>query len=142
MHGEIEISAAHPTLELNESNVRQLVERIISGEGKELRFLGIVLTDHATVHELNRDFLGHDYETDVISFVLDDESENVIDGEVYVDLDTAKERAEEFGASFEQESMRYIAHGLLHLAGYDDASDAERAQMRLLEDHYLTPNIP
>jgi len=142
VHGELEISAAHQALKLDESAVRQLVDRIISGEGKELRFLGVVLADHETVHELNRDFLGHDYETDVISFVLDDESENVIDGEVYVDLDTAKERAEEFGASFEQESMRYIAHGLLHLAGYDDATEADRTHMRRLEDHYLSPDIP
>ena len=106
-----------------------------------LRELSVVLADRATVHALNREWLGHDNPTDVVSFPLDEEAaaEGVIEGEVYVDLDTAAERAPEFGAAFEEEALRYVVHGLLHLAGHDDATDADRARMRALEDRYLCP---
>ena len=119
--------------------MREVVGRVLHGEGFGLSELSIVLADHPTVHALNRDWLGHDYETDVVSFPLDDEAtaRRTVDGEVYVDLDTATERAPEFGASMEEEALRYVVHGLLHLLGYDDATDAERAAMRGLEDRYL-----
>ena len=54
-----------------------------------------------------------------------------------MDLDTAAERAPEFGVPFEREALRYVVHGVLHLAGHDDATDAGRAAMRALEDVYL-----
>lgn len=130
---------AHKDLQVDEEEVHGLVQRAIEGEGYEIEDLSIVLADHTTVHTLNRDWLGHDYETDVVSFVLDEEAQvtNKLDGEIYVDLDTAFERAQEFGATFEQEAMRYIVHGLLHLMGYNDATEYERRQMRTLEDRYL-----
>lgn len=132
----IEISNVHPTLRLGEEEVEALAQRVVDGEGAEIVFLSIILADHATVHQLNRDFLQHDYETDVLSFPLD-ERPGLVDGEVYVDLDTAAERAPEFGATFDQEARRYVVHGLLHLLGYDDASPEGKAQMHMLEDRYL-----
>ncbi len=95
--------------------------------------------DHAAVLALNRRHLGHDYLTDVLSFSLVDEDDppGAVEGEVYVDLDTAAERCAEFGATFEQEAARYAVHGLLHLIGYDDATAEGRAAMRACEDRYL-----
>ena len=84
---------------------------------------------------MNRDHLDHDYPTDVLSFPLS-EGEPV-EGEVYVDLDMAAERAPEFSTDFSREAARYVIHGLLHLAGYDDGSDAGRQTMRSLENRYL-----
>ncbi|MFN3595794.1 MAG: rRNA maturation RNase YbeY [Rubricoccaceae bacterium] len=135
----LEVHNTHPTRRLDEAAVAALVARILDGEGFTLGALGVILADHAAVHALNRDWLGHDYETDVLSFSLDDDApaRRVIDGEVYVDLDTAAERAPEFETTFEQEALRYVAHGVLHLAGYDDATDDARAFMRRLEDRYL-----
>jgi rRNA maturation RNase YbeY len=129
----------HPTLALNEQEVRALAGRIASGEGVAWRGVGIILGDHALVHELNREWLGHDWETDVVSFPLDEEAraDGVIEGEVYVDLDTALEVAPDHRTTFAHEALRYVAHGLLHLIGYDDATDADRAAMRALEDRYL-----
>ncbi|NNF59513.1 MAG: rRNA maturation RNase YbeY [Rhodothermaceae bacterium] len=135
----VAIHQVHPTCSLEEETVRAAIERTVEGEGVTIRELNVVLTDHTTVHDLNREWLGHNYETDVVSFVLDEAApaQRLVDGEVYVDLDTAAERAEEFGATFEQEVLRYVIHGLLHLMGYDDATDTERARMRALEDRYL-----
>lgn len=135
----LDIHLAHPSLALDEAAVRAAVARAAAGEGFAVVALSVVLADHAAVHALNREWLSHDYETDVVSFALDDEAaaRGEVDGEVYVDLDTAAERAPEFGAAFEEEALRYVLHGLLHLMGHDDATDEERSRMRALEDRYL-----
>lgn len=139
----IDISQAHASRSLDEETLADLIRRTAEAEGFEIRYLGVVLADHETVYGLNRDFLRHDYVTDVLSFSLDEDAaaERVIDGEVYVDLDTAAERAPEFGTTFEDEARRYVVHGLLHLMGYDDATDADRAAMRRLEDTYLRGRV-
>ncbi len=130
------IEQAHPNLRLSEERLRTVVHRVIDGEGAALRYLGLILTGHATVRALGRTYLDHDHDTDVLSFPLS-EDDGEIDGEVYVDLDTARERHAEFGASFEEEALRYAVHGLLHLIGYDDADPAARRAMRRREDRYL-----
>ncbi|MAQ93224.1 MAG: rRNA maturation RNase YbeY [Rhodothermaceae bacterium] len=135
----VEVHQAHDTRRLDEDAVRAVVAAVCAGEGAEAESVGIILGDHALVHELNREWLGHDYETDVVSFTLDEDAQarGVLDGEVYVDLDTAAERASEFGVTPEHEALRYVAHGVLHLCGHDDATDGQRAAMRALEDRYL-----
>ena len=135
----LRIEHTHPTRALDEDALAALIHRTAEGEGFAVRSLGVILADRETVHRLNREFLAHDYATDVLSFPLDETAaaERLVDGEVYVDLDTAAERAPEFGTTFEDEARRYVVHGLLHLMGYDDATDAERAAMRRLEDLYL-----
>jgi len=135
----LEVHHAHETRQLDEDAVRAVVAAVCAGEGVTVASLGVVLGDHALVHDLNREWLGHDYETDVVSFVLDEEAQarGQIDGEVYVDLDTAAEVAPEFGVTMAHEALRYVAHGVLHLAGHDDATDAMRQAMRALEDRYL-----
>ncbi len=135
---ELVIAQEHPTLRLGEAVVERLTRHLMHAEGIPWRYLGIILTGHERVLELNRSFLGHDYHTDVLSFDLGDETPDApLAGEVYVDLDTAAERHAEFGTTFEEEALRYVAHGLLHLAGYDDATPAEKAAMHALEDRYL-----
>ena len=131
----------HPSRSLPEAEVRALVGRILDGEGLEARGVGIVLADHAEVLRLNRAYLDHDYETDVLSFSLDESGpqNGFVEGEVIVDLDTAAERADEFGTTYRREALRYVAHGLLHLCGYDDATPDEKAAMHRLEDRYLGP---
>ncbi len=135
----LEIHAAHPTRQLDAAHVHAVIAAVCHGEGVRIASLSVVLADCETVWAVNRDWLQHDYPTDVVSFVLDEEAQvrGEIDGEIYVDLDMAAERADEFGAAPEHEALRYVAHGLLHLVGYDDATDAERAAMRSLEDRYL-----
>ncbi len=135
----IEVSNAHPSRSLDAALLEALIRWMAEVEGFAVRSLSIVLADRATVHRLNREFLDHDYPTDVLSFSLDETAfeERAIDGEVYVDLDMAAERAPEFGVPPEVEARRYVLHGVLHLMGYDDSTDAERAVMRSLEDKYL-----
>lgn len=132
----IVIEQAHPHLRIDIHVLRQLINHVATEEGNTLGTLSVVLADHDTVLALNREYLDHDYVTDVLSFDLSDTPDR-IDGEIYVDLDTAAERHDEFGATFEEEARRYVVHGLLHLIGYDDATPAEKAAMRRLENRYL-----
>lgn len=131
------IEHAHPALHLDENALRQLVACVLAAEDRPLHYLGIILTDHATVLDLNQTYLDHDYLTDVLSFPLGDDDDAAIDGEVYIDLDTARERHRDFDVTFEEEAHRYLVHGLLHLIGYDDDTPAARQTMRGLEDRYL-----
>jgi rRNA maturation RNase YbeY len=128
----------HPALALNEETLGRLIRHVVDAEGATLTHVSVVLSDHATVRRLNREYLDHDYNTDVLAFSLREDPEgDDVEGEVYVDLDTAAERHEEFDASFEREAYRYVVHGVLHLLGYDDATEAGNQAMRSREDDYL-----
>ena len=135
----LDVTLDHDRLSLDEARVAAVVDAVCRSEGVRVESLGVVLGGHALVRDINREWLGHDYETDVVSFVLDEDARarGALDGEIYVDLDTAEERAPEFGTTFEAEALRYVAHGVLHLAGHDDATDPQRAAMRVLEDRAL-----
>lgn len=133
---ELLVANEHDTLKVNEAALDLLARRVLAEEKCSWTYVGIILDGHEAVHALNREFLAHDYETDVLSFLVD-ESDEGLEGEVYVDLDTAMENAARFETSFDQEVARYVVHGLLHLAGHDDSTDAAREGMRRLEDSYL-----
>lgn len=142
----LSIEHDHSALALDEDLLERLVHHVIEAEEGELVHVSLVLSDHATVRQLNRDYLDHDYNTDVLSFSLRADAEtpstDVVEGEVYVDLDTAAERHEEFDTSFEREAYRYVLHGVLHLLGYDDATEDGQEAMRAREDQYLDAVLP
>lgn len=116
------------------------LEDVLSELHQNVESVGIILADHDFVHALNKDYLSHDYRTDVISFTYSEDHEPLC-GEVYIDIETAREQAIERGLSELAEVVRYGVHGLLHLVGHDDESTAQREAMRLLEDAYLA-NYP
>ncbi len=126
----------------NESNqkpvprtkIQEVVRRVFASEGiKEAEINVIIVTDEK-IHELNLEFLQHDYTTDVITFPL---SENPLEGEVYISADTARNQAVEFGVTLTEEILRLAAHGALHLAGYNDTTPEEKKIMSTLETKYM-----
>jgi rRNA maturation RNase YbeY len=84
---------------------------------------------------LNRRFLSHDYVTDVLSFDL--EGGKMLEGEVYVNLDRARQQAQEYGVAFGNEVARLVIHGTLHLVGYDDRRPKDVRAMRSQEEKHL-----
>ena len=88
------------------------------------------------LRNVNKQYLDRDDYTDVISFNLS-EDENV-EGEVYLSYDRVKENSDFYDVSAEQELIRVMVHGLLHLIGYQDKTEAEKNQMTEKEDHYLS----
>jgi rRNA maturation RNase YbeY len=142
----LSIEHDHPSRSLDEEPLDRLVRHVVAAEDGTLVHVSVVLSDHDTVRRLNQEYLGHDYNTDVLSFSMradsDEDGEKTVEGEVYVDLDTAAERHDEFDTSFEREAHRYVVHGVLHLLGYDDATADGQAAMRALEDQYLDEVLP
>ena len=145
----ISIEHHHPDHSVDPDALKTLIRHVVNAEGGRLRYIGIVLAGHETVTRLNREYLDHDYDTDVLAFSLadpeadddrdgdSDSSRSVVEGEVYVDLDTAEERHQEFDATFEEEARRYVVHGVLHLLGYRDSTESGNDEMHRLEDRYL-----
>lgn len=142
----LSIEQDHPTRSLEESVVERVIRHVLEAEQAKLVHLSLVLSNHDTVRRLNQSYLEHDYNTDVLSFSLRDEpdldEDPVVEGEVYVDLDTAAERCDEFDTTYEREALRYVVHGLLHLLGYNDRTEAGQANMRAREDQYLASAAP
>jgi probable rRNA maturation factor len=91
--------------------------------------LSLAVVDDATIHELNRRHLNHDWPTDVLSFVLNDRDGH-LEGEVIISADTAAAAAAEVGWSAGAEQLLYVIHGVLHLVGYRDKTDSDAQQMQ------------
>ncbi len=117
----------------------QLLEKavllVIEHEGYTVESVVGVYCGNKMIHRINREFLGHDYPTDTITFRYNKGCE--IDGEFYVSLDVIKENAAKFSVDFQEELLRVTFHSVLHLIGYDDQSLEDRALMQEKEDFYL-----
>jgi len=112
------------------------VEDTIHREGKTCGEISFILCGDEYLRELNLKYLNHDYFTDVITF--DYSSGKEVSGDVFVSLDRVRDNATELEESLTNELHRVMIHGILHLCGYRDKSDAERSQMREKEDYYLS----
>ena len=95
-----------------------------------------LITDER-MHELNRQFLQHDYPTDVLTFPGAETDPRHLIGEIILSVDTASRMANELGVSLEGELLLYFIHGILHLQGFDDLTETEAPQMRKMEQHFL-----
>jgi probable rRNA maturation factor len=98
--------------------------------------ISLAVVDDPTIHELNRQFLNHDYPTDVLSFALQDDGTH-LEGEVIISADTAAATAAELGCTPAAEQLLYVIHGMLHLVGYCDKSPADAQEMRVAEARFL-----
>lgn len=132
----IDVQIQHSSLTLDPELCRRVLRQVAHAEGVQIGELTLVVADHDTVLDLNRRYLDHDYVTDVLAFNYGEEAE-IVEGEIYVDLDTADERHAEFDVGFTHEAVRYAVHGFLHLIGYSDTTAAGKDEMHALEDKYL-----
>ena len=138
MKDPIEVNVSHPTRRVAFRPIRTLMQIVAEGERISVDALSIVFADHETVRLLNRNHRGRSYTTDVIAFDLrETPGLGPVDGEIYVDLDTAAERAPEFGVRYTDEVWRYTVHGMLHLTGRRDDTQEGKQEMKGLEDRYL-----
>jgi probable rRNA maturation factor len=129
------ISTNHPHLRFSSGEVLRVLNLVYLGEGKELPSLAIVFTHSRAIRKMNREFLKHDYITDVIAFPLGEDGG--VEGEIYVNLDAARKQAREYGVTYTKESHRLLIHGALHLLGYDDTTMQKKKKMSEREDMYL-----
>jgi len=109
------------------AEIKRFLEKVITDENKKPGDLVFILTGDKSLLKINRQFLNHDYFTDVISF---DYSEEVtVNGEIYISIDTIRRNAGRYKTEIEKELLRVMIHGVLHLCGYRDDSSKERRKM-------------
>ena len=112
------------------------VRSILGDAGYTAGEVSIAIVDDAAMHALNRQYLEHDYPTDVLSFVLEEDEQRLI-GQLIVSADYASREAPTFGWTTDDELLLYTIHGALHLVGYDDQEPKLKAEMRQQEKIYL-----
>ena len=111
------------------------VKAVAASYGKRVGEIAYIFVDDEKILEVNRQYLGHDYYTDIITF--DYCEGDVISGDLFISLDTVRTNAEQIGATYEEELHRVIIHGILHLCGINDKGPGEREIMEAAEDKAL-----
>lgn len=111
------------------------MEEIILSEGKKMGDINYIFCDDEYLLKINQDYLQHDYYTDIITF--DSVKGKTISGEIFVSLQRISDNASTLSKNYEEELRRVLAHGILHLCGYKDKSEAEEQEMRRKEDYYI-----
>lgn len=115
--------------------LKRIISRIVSDAGMKGGVADVVITTDEKVYEINREFLGRDYYTDIITFNYN--RGKSVNGEIYISLQRVKENSEKFGVTLNSEMRRVIFHGFLHLCGYDDSTAEEKKRMSEMEEMYL-----
>ena len=111
------------------------IRRVAEGYGKRVGEVGYLFCDDEKILEVNREYLQHDYYTDIITF--DYCEDDVLNGDIVISLDTVRSNAEQLGKDYNEELRRVIIHGILHLCGLHDKGRGEREQMEAAEDRAL-----
>ena len=104
-------------------------------ESRKLGNINIIFCSDPYILDINKKYLKHNYYTDIITF--DYCEGQVLSGDLFISVDTVRANADFYKTDFSEELSRVIIHGVLHLAGYDDQTDEQKAQMRSKEDYYL-----
>ena len=113
----------------------QWLKQVAQAESKKLGAVSIIFCSDNYLLDINKEYLNHDYFTDIITF--DYCEGNLISGDLFISIDSVKDNAVFYKSCFEDELNRVIVHGVLHLIGYDDHTESDIAQMRSKEDFYL-----
>ncbi len=108
---------------------------VIRRHGKIPGEIQYIFTDDDHILKINREFLQHDYCTDIITF--DYTEGNTLSGDIFISIDTVRDNAQTYGETFRRELLRVMIHGVLHLAGFNDKTAAEQRVMRAQEDAAL-----
>ncbi|MFK7033142.1 rRNA maturation RNase YbeY [Flavobacterium oreochromis] len=119
----------------NEVDYTEWIKTVIESENKELNEINYIFCNDEYLLEINKQYLDHDYYTDIISF--DYTENNLIAGDIFISIDRIKENAIDLGVSFDEELKRVIIHGVLHYCGYKDKTSSEEELMRLKEDEKI-----
>ena len=111
------------------------IRRVAATYGRKVGEIGYLFCDDEKILEVNREYLQHDYYTDIITFDYDEG--DVINGDLVISLDTVRSNAGLFGKTYEEELYRVIIHGILHLCGINDKGPGEREIMEAAENKAL-----
>lgn len=123
-----------PKLAKRETNA--WIKAVAAQYGKKIGEIAYIFCDDEKILEVNREYLQHDYYTDIITF--DYCEADTLSGDIFISLDTVRSNAEEFGATYDNELHRVLIHGILHLTGQDDTTDKLQEEMTSKENLALS----
>ena len=121
---------------LDEHRIRDWIFKVIKDENKVTGEIEYNFVSEEEILDINKEFLDHDYFTDIITF--DNCFVNIINGTIFISLDTIKYNSQRLKKEYLSEVYRVIVHGIMHLCGYKDKTDVEKEGMRYVEDKYLS----
>lgn len=120
----------------NRTALKLFISHLFERECIKLYELRYIFCSDEYLLDINRQFLNHDYYTDIISFDLS-ESARFVEGEIYISVDRVKENAKQARVSYQEEMLRVLFHGALHLCGYKDKKKSDIKLMRQKEEEYI-----
>ncbi len=115
--------------------VKRTACRIVTDARRKVGKIDVIFTTDEKLYEINSEFLGHDYYTDIVTFNYNEGK--VTNGEIYISAPRIKENASRYDVSLKSEIRRVVFHGILHLCGYKDGTEEERKRMSEMEEMYL-----
>ena len=115
--------------------INKWIKAVAATYGRKTGDIGYMFVDDEKILEVNNEYLGHDYYTDIITFDYDED--DVISGDLVISFDTVRTNAEKFGKDYTEELNRVIIHGILHLCGINDKGPGEREIMEANENKAL-----
>ena len=113
------------------------IKQTIENEGLKPGNISVIFCSDPCLLEVNRQYLNHDYYTDIITFDYDDKEQGIVSGDLFISVDTVADNAAQYGVTPREEMQRVIIHGVLHLCGYGDKTEPEAKTMREKENFYL-----
>ena len=120
-------------IRVDKISVHSIVKLITSELNLYVKSLEFNFISSKTITEVNKNYLKHNYSTDIITFDYSDEK-NILDGEIFISIQDAVENSKKYRVSSDNELLRLIIHGILHLIGFDDTTDAKRKKMKIAEN--------
>ena len=120
---------------IKKREVTAWIKAVAASYGRKVGEIGYLFVDDEKILEVNNEYLGHNYYTDIITFDYDEG--DVINGDMVISLDTVRTNADQFGKEYDEELYRVIIHGILHLCGIDDKGPGEREIMEAAENKAL-----
>ncbi|MCK5730785.1 MAG: rRNA maturation RNase YbeY [Draconibacterium sp.] len=123
-------------LSLNLNHINIHIKKLISNELKEIGDITAIFCSDKYLLEMNKQYLNHDYYTDIITF--DYVEKNIISGDLFISVERIKDNAKQFDIELIKEVYRVVFHGVLHLVGFNDKTDEEQELMTEKENFYLS----
>ena len=125
-----------PSLKINKRILEKYIKLLVAKELYQVGNITMIFCSDAYLLEVNKQYLNHDYYTDIVTF--DYRENSVISGDLFISFDRIKENAANFKATVKEELFRVVFHGVLHLIGYNDKTEEEQKEMRQKENFYLS----
>jgi probable rRNA maturation factor len=119
-----------------QNELRKWILRLIKKEKYSLSVLNLIFCSDRYLLKMNKNYLSHDYFTDIITFDNSEEPK-MIEGDIYISIDRVKANSKKFKTTFENELHRVMAHGVLHLLGYSDKNEKQSKEMKQQEEKWL-----